>query len=461
MKKVSSMKKTKNKFLGGAFILGLGTFIAKLLGAIYRFPLARILGSAGLGLYQMVFPVYSVLLDFSGAGLPNALSKLISGIKQDKEKKARKYLLVSVKTFAILGLTGFFLMAVLSVPFSKAQGNEKAYLAYITLSPSVLIVSLICCFRGYFQGNNKMMPTALTQIIEQTVKLGLGLALAYLLSNSLIYATAGATLAITISELIALAFLFVLYKKQNAKNTNKITLEKGEYKSIIKTIIKIAVPVTLIGIMLPLSQVVDSFLALNIISSYRSDGTNLYGLFSGGVMPVIGLPVAVCYGLATASVPLVSGEKDKTKKQQHAKRVIGLTLVAGLVFSLMIFFASPLIVKVLFSSLKSYEKSIMIKLLRLCSPSVLFLSVLQTQNSVLIGMGKPYSALFSLGLGVVVKIILSAILLSNAKMNIYGLGLGVIACYFCAVLVNLITLVKQGSKNENKTHNAFRVTNQE
>lgn len=454
------MKLTKNKFLGGAFILGLGTFIAKLLGAIYRFPLARILTSAGLGLYQMVFPVYSVLLDFSGAGVPNALSKLISEFGESDKDKARKYLLVSLKTFAVLGLIGCILMLTLSVPFSKAQGNGQAYLAYIALSPSVLIVSLICCYRGYFQGNGKMYPTAVTQVIEQTVKLLLGLGLAYLFSSNLVRATAGATFAITVSELIALLFLVVLYKKQN-KNVKKITLKKGEYKSIIKKVIKIAIPVTLIGIMIPLSQVVDSFLALNIISDYRQDATNLYGLFSGGVMPVIGLPVAVCYGLATASVPLVSGAKGKKERENSAKRVILLTFIAGLIFAIAVFFASPLIVRLLFSSLKSYERDIMVKLLRLCSPAVLFLSVLQTENSVLIGMGKPYSAVFSLGLGVAVKIILSAILLYSAEINIYGAGLALIACYFCAVLVNLITLVKLGNKNESTTHNAWRAPNQE
>ena len=101
--------KEKNTIIKGATYLGISTFIAKLLGAIYRVPLTNLLGSYGLGIYQMVFPLYSLLLDFSGAGVPSALSRLISK-STDKQAKAHQYLNVALRLFFVFGLvaTGIY-----------------------------------------------------------------------------------------------------------------------------------------------------------------------------------------------------------------------------------------------------------------------------------------------------------------------------------------------------------------
>ncbi len=437
MKSLNSDK----KIVSGAFLLGTGAFVAKLLGALYRVPLTYLLGGEGLGLYQMVFPVYTVLLDFSGAGVPNALSRLISSsLDGEKDYYAKAYLNAGIKLFLWFGLAFSFVMFLFARPIAGLQGNVGAYLGYTFLSPAVLLVSLISCFRGYFQGQMDMKPTAISQVTEQLVKLTLGLLFVKLSLPNIELAVAGATGAITLSELVALGYLYATYLRYKRKNPLKIELDSVKLKELKKRVIKLTVPITIVGILIPFSQVIDSFLVLNILGKYLQNATSLYGLLSGVVATVIGLPVAVCYGVATVAVPAVSRGKNESEQDKNAKKTLLLTLAVALPATIFCYFFAPFIIRLLFSRLEGEEKSTAINLLRLSSPSVLLLSLLQTSNAVLIGKGKPYKSVISLAIGVTVKEILNLILLNVPKLNIYGGAIAIIACYFTVCLVNLFMI---------------------
>ena len=428
--------------------MGLGAFISKLLGAVYRVPLTNTLGGVGLGLYQMVFPVYCLLLDFSGAGVPNALSKLIAtGREEEREVRAKNYLKNSIKLLLILGLIGSFLMAILSFPLSRLQGNEQAKLAYVALAPAVLTVCLISCFRGYFQGLMDMKPTALSQVVEQIVKLCLGLVLVKIFSKDIEKAVAGATFAISVSETVALIYLILIYKKRKKASFNPTFERASNFSYYVKNIIKTTFPLTIIGVAIPLSQVIDSFLTVNLISVYDANATALYGLFSGAVMTVINLPVSICYGISAVAIPAVSSAKTEKEKAGKIKRSLLLTLVASLPCAIFCFFFAPFIINLLFRSLSAQEKITAINLLRLTSPCVVLLSLVQTTNGILVGKGKTYFPVISLGLGVAIKTVLTLILLKNPRVNVYGSSIALIACYFSACLVNLTLIIKTRAKN--------------
>ncbi len=447
----------QNKILSGALTLGVGAFLAKLLGALYRVPLTNLLGGKGLGLYQMVFPVYTVLLDFSGAGVPSALSKIISsGTEEEKYKRANEYLNASLKLLLWFGLAFSLLMLIFARPLSRLQGDEQAYLGYVFLSPAVLLVSGISCFRGYFQGLMNMKPTAVSQVIEQVIKLGLGLTLAYAFLPNLTLAVAGATLAITLSELVALVYLYLTFIRYRKKYNLRFAIDKANLKPRIRTVIKLTVPITIVGILIPLSQVIDSFLVLNILDGYLPNATSLYGLLSGVVATVIGLPVSVCYGVATVAIPAVAKSKEKESQNKNAKKTLLLTVAVALPCAVFCYIFAPFIIRFLFSGLVEQERSVAINLLRLSSPCVALLSLLQTANAVLIGKGKPYYPVMSLGLGVAVKEILNLVLLKIPKLNIYGGAIAIIACYFTVCLVNLIMIFKV--KPETKVKDASKRT---
>lgn len=441
----------KSLLLRGAISLATGSFLVKVLGVIYRIPLTNLLGGVGLGLYQMIFPVYTLLLDFAGAGIPSAISKIVG--EEDasiRQKIGVAYLKSALKRLSVIGAVGCLIMITLCYPISVLQGNSGSVLGYIMLAPSVFIVSLISCFRGYFQGQMQMNPTSISQVVEQGVKLVLGIILVKAFMPNVNLAVGGATLAVTISEVVALIYLWVLYKKsvKGLKNEEEIVLSKPQTKKLFR----IAVPITLLGILLPLSHFIDSFLIVNLLKHYRADATSLYGLLSGVVHTVIGLPIGLCYAVAVVSIPTVSAETDLEQKKQRIGQAVFLTGIVSFVFAgLTYLFADP-IINTLFRSLSVEEKTVAVNLLRLTSPVVLLLSVLQTTNSCLVGLGKTYLPLFSLGGGIVVKTLISLFLIPNERFNIYGGSIALIACYFFAVMVNFIVLLKVGEKNADKAY---------
>ncbi len=442
--------RVKNTLFSGALWLGIGTFVAKFLGAVYRIPLTNKLGGLGLGLYQMVFPIYALLLDFSGAGLPSALSRIIA-MQQDKDTTSKRLLISSIKLFLTLGVLASVFMAIFSSSIARLQGNESAKTAYLFLAPAIMFVSVISCFRGYFQAYLDMRPTAISQIVEQLVKLIFGLIFINAFMPNIPLSVAGATLAITISEFVALIYLYLKYKSFSVRKPGQKGVEKASFIKDAKTIIKTTVPITLVGIMLPLSHVIDSFLIINILKGYSNNATALYGLLSGGVMTIINLPVSVCYGISSVAIPSVSACKSQKEIDSRTKKVIALTVIVALPCTIFLCVFAPFTINLLFHNLPSAQKGTAINLLILCSPCVLLLSLIQSTNAILIGTGKLYTPIKTLGLGIIIKTILNLLLLTNKKLNIYGSAVALIACYFSVCLINLILITRKGRQNESKT----------
>ena len=436
------------KIIKGAALLAAGAFIAKLIGALYRIPLTNMLKSEGIGLYQMVFPVYTLLLEFSGAGVPAALSVLISGYSGEyKEEYARRVLKNAVKLFAAFGGIGMLFLIVFGKPLSALQGDSNAVYGYLFMAPAVFFTAIISCYRGYFQGLMNMSPTAVSQIIEQVIKLSIGLMLVSVFLPDVPLAVGGATLAVSLSELFALIYLFIIYKRKN-KNCD-LPLERAVFPSDIKKIISFVIPITLVGSIIPLSHISDSFFIINILSGYKENATSLYGLLSGAANTVINLPVSMLFAFATVTLPAVASAK-RGETEEKEKITIFSTLIISVVFAAFCYFLSPIAVKILFYSLSPVDKGITVRLIKLTSGNVVFLSVLQTVNSVHIARKKPYTPLIGTVFGVILKTVLYPILLKNPSLNIYGGAVCFFACYFSACLINLILLMNFRVKDEVK-----------
>ena len=451
------MQLAKKSIITGALVLGVGAFIAKALGAVYRIPLTNLLGSEGLGLYQMVFPIYTLLLDFSGTGVPSAISKLIANESPlNRENKAKQYLLSSLRLLFYFGLIFTILMAVFSKVIASLQGNVNAYLGYVFLAPSIFLVALISCFRGYFQGLMDMKPTAISQIIEQVFKLSLGLVLVSVFLPNVKYAVAGATLAITFSELIALLYLFLHYKK----NFSTFNISEFNPKKLYKPIIKTTIPITLTGIMIPLSHVIDSFVIVNILSLYTNDATGLYGIFSGACHTIINLPVSICYAIAMVAIPSVASSRCECDKRKNATKSILYTLGISVPASIVSFLFAPTIIRLLFGGLTLTEREIAIKLLKILSVNIILLSLAQTTNAVLIGKGRIYVPVFSLLVGTILKTIMNIIVLKNQSISIFGAGISLIACYFLVCLINLIVVFTKRDKHADTSDKLIEPSNQ-
>ena len=439
----------KSSLIGGAVTLSLGGVITKLIGAVYRIPLTNILGAEGIGIYQMVFPLYTILLTLSSTGVPSGISKLIAeGNSPEKTLKS------ALKFFAVIGFILSIIMALLSSYIAKFQGNINARLAYVMIAPSVFFVSLISCFRGYYQGFSNMKPTAFSQILEQVVKLIFGLILCYLFKNNVVLASAGATLAVTLSELFTLIFLILKTKK--SINVAEFTSSKTDIKPIIKTVF----PMMVATIIMPLTRTVDSFLILNIVGSYLDTATARYGLYSGAVESIVSLPVSFCYALAVTSIPIVSRlKKEGGNYYNKIIESVKLTLLCSIVFGVLTYAFSGFAVNLLYSRLSNSDKLITINMLKLSSISVIFLPVMQTLIACVNALGKYKITIVSGVVSAIFKIGLSSILLKIVTFNVFGAIISDIFCYLVACFVNIsyIIYIKVKARFKYEQNNHYRL----
>ncbi len=439
-------KTRKNSLLKGAAWIAAGGFVAKVIGALYRIPLTNLIGGKGLGLYQMVYPVYCLLLTVSATGIPSSIAKLTAE-KLREGGDTSPLFRSAMWLFVLIGVVGSALMAILAPYLAKAQGSEEVLGGYYALAPSVLLVSAISVVRGWFQGKNDMMPTAISEITEQVVKVAFGILFAYLFQDRIATAVTFLLFAVTISELFTLFLMLAFYKREKPKNQK----EGGRYA--MKRILRMSIPVTLSSLLLPLSSLLDSVLVPRFLAAYESQAVTLYGLFAGGAVTVVGLPVSICYGIAAATIPRVAQAKGGKERKKGVVRSFWLTvLVGGVSAAGLYLFAKPA-VEVVFRNLTAGEKEWLIKLLKGYSISALTLSCVQTLSACLTAQGKPQYGALSMLVGVIAKTVGYCFWLKNPKISIFGLVYATNLCYLVAFLLNFMynrMVLKKAKREEEK-----------
>ena len=449
--------KHKNGFIKGAVIIAAGGFIAKIIGALYRIPLTNCIGGEGIGLYQMIYPAYCILLTVSATGIPSSIAKLTAE-RIGKHKSSKPLFSTAMRLFVSIGLVGTLVLCLLAPVLARLQNSKEAVGGYFALAPSVLLVSAISVFRGWFQGKNDMTPTALSEVLEQVVKVALGVVFAYLYRENVVKAVTFLLLAVTVAEGVALLFLFVLYRRAD-KNDGEVDGEIIRPRGILS----LSIPVTFSAILFPLSALIDSVLAVRLMGGYTQNAVALYGLFSGGAVTIINLPVSVCYGIAVASIPAITKaktelavwkrlteEERKTAKKPNPKKrlffALGLTTAIATPCVLGLYLFAKPACTIVFRSLQENELSVLVSLVKTFSISALTLSLVQTLAACLTAQGKPqYSALGML-VGVTVKTGVYTVLLQNPSISVFGLAHATNIGYTVAFLFDLwynIRCIKQ------------------
>lgn len=425
-------KRQNNALIKNALIISAGGLIVKILGAFYRIPLTNLLKTEGLGIYQTAFPTYLILMTFTGAAATTTMTGLISAGENGKNVFRK-----SLAFFLPLGILGAAFMIFFSGLLSATQGNPEAKGSYIALAPSLIFVAVISSIRGYFQGRNNMYPTAISQIIEQAVKIAVGLTLLNLFSFT--PATGGlfACLAVSAGELVAVIYLIIAYKKRS-----KTERYDGNFK--VNRLLSLLLPVAITSSLLPLARLFDSFTIINTLKSYLDNSVDLYGIYTGSVETIIGVPVAVCYGIATATVPSVSaafGKGDGCKAKNTAFRSLAITLLASSLSFAFLGLFSKTVVNILYPKLSPESKYITIKLLAFSSVNVVLISLIQTETSILVSLRKAYSPALFLGIGLAVKFCVQIFLLKIPQINVFGALYSDILCYLVAVFGNLVYII--------------------
>lgn len=454
----------KQSFLIGAIILAAGGVFAKIVGAFYKIPLTNILGTNGMGLYYLVFPLYSLVLVLISSGTSLAVVRFIS-IEKKAHNQYNQKLIFKVALIYVFVLSLIFsgLFVLLRYPLSLLQGNVNASFSYVAIAPAIVFASVIAVIRGYFQGQQNMMPTLYNNLAEQIIKLICGLVLANLfLKRGVTYAVFGAVLGVTISEFFALIFLTIHYFIFKKRYIYKIDVPKTKnltFVEALKKIVYYAYPATLGALVTPITSFLDSFMIINILTNagFSSlQATNLYGISNGIVNTLISLPVVICSAIATAIVPNLSGLFAKNNESEVSFKssfFIKITWLIAIPCFLMFLIFSPDIITMLYknglSDLVINEYVFAYKLLMISSVSILYYAFLQTFTSILQSINKPLIPFIGLSVALIIRIGLLYLFVSNPNINIFGVALSNIGFLSVAILINLVAIKKYIKLNYN------------
>lgn len=453
------MSDKKKTFLNGAFILAVAGLICKVIGAVYKIPLRNFIGEEAMGIYTTVYPIYTFLLIFSTSGIPTAISKLVAQERsQGNFSGAHKVFVTSLKMLLLVGGVTTLLM-LLGAPVIADVLKVYSWQPVAAIAFSLLFVSLLSAYRGYYQGMQNMMPTAVTQLIEQIIKLLAGFFFAISWSKyGPVISAAGALLGITISELFAFIVIFFMYQKDKKKILT-FTDRNNKTQSFVKSLLVIAVPMTIGGAVKPLVDIIDSVMAKSILEStfdYSLEYINaLYGFLKNDCGTLINMPSVLTVALSMALVPAIS-EAITEKNNNQVKRIsatgIKVSLVIGLPCAVGLFTLAKEILSLLYVYVTKEHGGIIFfaddKLettgifMMILAVGVLFLSIIQTAAGILQGMGKVHIPVINLAIGMVVKVIMNMVLIPIPSLNIFAVPIGTVTCYAIAAILDLSFVFK-------------------
>lgn len=440
------MNEHKN-FIKGTLVLAIANVIAKILGALFKIPITYILKEEGMAIFNTASSVYSVFLTLVISGIPLATSRLISSdtaLKKDadaiKTVKASKYLLM------LLGAVASIILFLLSGPLATALKDPGATFAIKIISPSVFFVAWGTAYKSYFQGTGKMIPTAISQVVEAILRLGVGYFLAVMFINSGLSITSAAAISgVTFGEIIATLILGIMYFFVHTKTKSKSQLR---YKNIYSSIMAVAVPMFLSSVtlsalnMIDMATVRNQFLRITFTpetaerfllkySSYTTLFDNLfqqlkfspeaarwlYGAYSGYALTVFHLPIGMIATLCISILPLVAGNLAKNNLKavrSSCSTAINLTLFCAVPCTVLFFSSSDIILKLLFKNTASAH------MLSLVSPCLIFLCLAQLFTSIFHAAGKIYEPFKIQLAGILLKLLGNIILVKIPLLNIDG-----------------------------------------
>lgn len=438
----------RQSFLKGAVILSIAGAISKVLGAIYRIPLARLIGAEGIGLYQMAYPIYTTILALATAGVPVAISILVAKKEaQGYQGESRRIFRIALMLLAVLGLMLVWLvMQMAHTIAANVLKDERAYYAIAAVAPAIFLAGLMSVFRGYFQGQQTMVPTAVSQVVEQIFRVSAVLILAYLLyPRGIEYAAAGATSGAFVGGLGGLMVLIIYYyRDRNAQRKlgQVLTYSSTSNWNLAWELMRLAVPVSFGAVVLPLVQMLDAIIVpgrLLALNYSTSQATALYGYLAGMAAILISLPTIFTISIATSLVPAIS-EALTRQDQRLLNERLNYGFRAGMIISFpaaagLYILAYP-ICDLLYGHAQAGGP------LEPLAFSAIVLAAFQISSAGLQGIGRPEIAMRNLIITGVLKVIFNYSLTSVPMLNIRGAAIGTVLAFTIGSLLNILYVKK-------------------
>lgn len=496
---MSNNKKQGQSLLNGAFVLVVATVLVKLIGALYKIPLTGLIGEVGRGYFNAAYEIYTPLYAISMAGLPVAVSKIVSQERALGHYRDIKIIMRTARRiFLMTGIAATILLFVISYPYSKfVIKSPENFASIMAIAPSIFFCCCMSSYRGYYEGLSNMVPTGISQVIEAIGKLVLGLGFANAimkfglgrysaglsvfgesvttkqeaLSAIYPYAAAGAIGGVTVGTMLGLVFLIIRHKVKGDGITRQMLIASPKPRkstSWAKIIAATALPVAAGSLILNITNLIDTVTIRNRLSyalavdldtiknMYLDQLTNsgtldsdiatyLYGVY-GSVLDFKNLIPTITMTLGVSAIPVLSAAWAVRKRRTikvTIESVIRVTMLVALPAGFgMAVLAEPILSLVYNGTNASNLVSIAAPILTTYGFAVFLFAVSSPITNMLQALGRMDIPLKSIVVGAVVKIILNYILVGNPKININGAPIGSIACYVIIVSINLFMLMK-------------------
>lgn len=436
-----------NKFISGTLILTLSGFVVKAIGSINWIILSRILGGEGIGIYQMAFPIYLLALDVSSAGLPIAIS-IITAEKAAKEDYAGAQRIFRV-SLTMLCITALFLSFVV---FFGARflideqiiRESRAYYSLIALAPAIFFTTIIAGYRGYLQGWQQMTPTAMSQIVEQLVRVVVMLGFAaLLLPYGLDYAAGGASLGAGAGGLAAwLVLIYFYYKLKRSLPKDGPVFPQESIRHILKRLIVLAIPISLSSIMLPVVSNLDLLIVprrLEVAGYSTAQSTELFGYLTGMSVPLINLATILTAAMAMSLVPAISHSFTLKETDEIYSRTAGAMRISFLVtipFSVMLYVMAEPVVTFIYNAPAATDAT------RAVAIAICFLGLHQITTAILQGLKRPKIPVINMGVACVAKVLCNWFLVAIPSFGITGAAYATVADIGVAAALNLFFIYR-------------------
>nr|WP_285857361.1 stage V sporulation protein B [Paenibacillus lautus] len=426
----------------------------RLLGFIPRIALPRIIGPEGVGIYQLGYPFFIVLVTIITGGIPLAIAKMVAEAEGAGKPDASKQILHVSLMLTITAGALFTGLSLLLAPWVTGVllPDERVYQTFISMTPMMIIIAVSSVYRGYFQGKQNMIPSASSSVIETIVRIICMLWFAHLLMpKGIAYGAAGAMLGTAVGELIGMIALLLQYSGEG-RRTNKLLPKPQEAvsekkapdsssnKGILKRLFGIALPVTggkMVGSFSYLLETILTNRSLAMAGIATSVATAQYGALQGMIIPLLLLPGALTVSLAISLVPSLSeaaARNDRPTIHKRMNQSLRLALVSGAPFAIIMFvLAEPL-------CLLLYDNAEISDMLKIMAPFALFLYVQSPLQAALQALDRPGRALLNTLFGAIIKMSLIVYLASNPAFGIIGAVIAIIVNSIAVTLLHGFSL---------------------
>lgn len=440
-------KQSGQNFLQGTALLALATAIVKVLGAVYKIPLNAIIGEQGFGYFSTAYEIYNVLLIISTAGLPVAMSRMISQANSlGNYNQVRRIYTAARCIFLSIGIVGSLLMTVFCRQLARFQNQPDAWAAIGFLGPCVLLICIMSTFRGFFQGQGNMLPTSVSQVIEAVIRLVVGMAAALLFlktTGSIPLAAGGAILGVTASCLISAFYLFVAFHRHYGELPTSGDVP-WSFRATARGLLNIAVPITLGSACLQVITALASkiYMGQLLASGVTQQAADTMRGVHVMTQTIYNMPCAFITPITVSIIPAITAQLTTGKQgaaretEEAAARLTGLMAIPCAIGLTVL--ARP--ITALIGGYSGERLDLATRLMTTLGICVLFNSVVLVTTAIMQAHGhvnRPVVNMVSAG---VARLIAVYVLSGIPSVGILGAPISNLNCYIIIAVLNLWSL---------------------